>query len=236
MPPPAPIPIPRKAGISLTTVYLIRHAEAFGNRARVFQGHTDGDISENGVTQLEHLRARFTNVPYDAIYASPLRRAMRTAQAANGKNLPIHTLAALQEIHAGEWEGCPFADLPVKFPEAFDAWENRPACFASPGGETMREVYDRIWGAMTQIVRENPGRTALAVSHGCAIRNLLCRAHGWPLERLDDVPWCDNTAVALLRFDEAMGCEVVYENDASHLSQDISTLASQDWWRRKGRG
>ena len=31
-----------------TTLYLVRHCEAMGNIRRIFQGHTDEEISENG--------------------------------------------------------------------------------------------------------------------------------------------------------------------------------------------
>lgn len=74
----------------LTTIYLVRHCEAMGNINRIFQGHTDEEISDNGRLQLEKLAERFRDIHLDALYSSPLKRAYRTAEAVNRYHqLPI---------------------------------------------------------------------------------------------------------------------------------------------------
>ena len=56
----------------MTRIILIRHCEAEGNIKRVFQGHTDADISENGRKQLDLLRLRCRNMQIDAdVYKRP---------------------------------------------------------------------------------------------------------------------------------------------------------------------
>lgn len=218
----------------MTKILLVRHAEAFGNEQRVFQGHLNGDISENGRRQLERLAERFRDIPFDAIYSSPLQRAYKTAEAVNlYHQLPIATRDDLMEINAGHWEGHKFADLPTLFPEENRLWVENPGSFCVIGGESMRHVYDRMWRAVTEIVHDHPNETVSVVSHGCAIRNLLCRAKGLPLERLSEIDWCDNTAVSVIEFDEAMHSNVLVMNDASHLGEELSTLMKQDWWRKK---
>ncbi len=218
-----------------TTLILIRHCEAYGNWMRVFQGHTDAPVSEKGERQLEALRARFQSVPYDAIYSSPLRRAYQTAQAANTRDLPIQVEPGLIEINGGQWEGKKWIELPEQFPDSFADWSLHPSRFQAPGGESMRQVYDRVWEAANRIAAQNPGKRVICVSHGCAIRNLLCRALGKPLEELDTVDWCDNTAVSVLRFDgEKFAVEL--QNDNSHLTGALSTFAQQQWHRPENRG
>lgn len=220
----------------MTRIIVIRHCEAFGNHMRVFQGHTDADVSENGKKQLERLAERFRSIPYDAIYSSPLRRALATAQAANRYHeLPIQLCEGLVEINGGDWEGVKWADLPERFPAEYRDWAARPQVFEAPHGESMHAVYDRVWEAVTGIAREYEGKTVVCVSHGCAIRNLLCRAQGWPIDRLDEVAWCDNTAVSVLDFDAMLRPAVVLMNDASHLDETLSTLARQDWWRPENK-
>ena len=85
-------------------------------------------------------------------------------------------------------------------------------------------------------MRENPGRTVCAASHGCAIRNFLCRASGWPIERLNEMDWCDNTGLSIVDFDGDLRPHIVLMNDASHLTGDTSTFATQDWWKPENRG
>lgn len=46
----------------MTTIYLVRHCESMGNINRIFQGHTDEEISENGRMQLEKLAERFRDI------------------------------------------------------------------------------------------------------------------------------------------------------------------------------
>lgn len=216
----------------MTRILLVRHCEAFGNTQSVFQGHTDCEISGNGETQLELLGLRCRNMPIDAIYSSPLKRAYATACAINQyHNLPIQIEPRLIEINGGEWEGLPWGDLPRLYPDESEIWNKRPHEFAPKGGEPMREVYSRMWEGVVDIVRCNRDKTVCITSHGCAIRNFLCRAMGKPIEQLNDIGWSDNTAVSIIDFDDALNSNVVMMNDASHLTPETSVFTHQTWWR-----
>jgi Fructose-2,6-bisphosphatase len=218
----------------MTRILLVRHCEAQGNTDSVFQGHTDCEISGSGETQLELLALRCRNMPINAIYSSPLRRARLTAEAVNRyHHLEIRTDPRLIEINGGVWEGKPWCDLPALYPEQTEAWYKRPHEFAPENGESMREIYGRIWKGITDIVRENPDKTVCIASHGCAIRNFLCRAQGWPIERLNDVDWCDNTALSIIEFDGDLNSKVVLMNDASHLTPETSVFMHQTWWQKE---
>ena len=59
--------------MSATRFIVVRHCEAQGNIRRVFNGITDGDITENGARQLDLLAARMAEEHFDVIYSSPLR-------------------------------------------------------------------------------------------------------------------------------------------------------------------
>lgn len=216
----------------MTKLYLVRHAEAQGNMMRVFQGRIDADISENGSRQLERLKERFKNIYFDAVYSSPLTRAYKTAQAANfHQNLPITTLDGLVEIDGGRWEGEMWEQIPLLYPDENKAWVDEPWRFAPQGGETMRNVYNRIWNTVLGIIKCNPGRTVLVASHGCAIRNFICRAMGLPLEQLKEIEWFENTSISTVDFDDDLCAHVVKINDVSHLDNEIKTVANQSWWQ-----
>ncbi len=221
----------------MTRIILVRHCEAEGNHKRVFQGHTDSEVSENGRRQLALLSIRCRNMKMDAIYSSPLKRAYETAEAVNAyHHLPIQKDDGLIEINGGVWEGKLWEKLPDLYPEDAKAWNAHPWDFAPEGGEPMRHVYERIWKAITNIVQANPGKTVCIASHGCAIRNFLCRAMGKPIEELNDVDWCDNTAISIIDFDEALQPKIVLLNDSSHLTEETSTFAKQEWWKPEYRG
>lgn len=114
-------------------------------------------------------------------------------------------------------------------------WNDEPHAFAIEKGESMQQVFDRMRDAVLLLAARHPGKTVLLASHGCAIRNLLCWAHGWPIERLNDVNWGENTCVSVLEVGESGTPRLLLENDASHLPADCATLGKQDWWRPEYR-
>ncbi|MBE6828702.1 MAG: histidine phosphatase family protein [Ruminococcaceae bacterium] len=220
----------------MTRIILVRHCEALGNTRGVFQGSIDCDIAGSAEAQLDLLSIRCRNMPIDAIYSSPLQRAYKTAQAINRfHDLPIQVEPLLREISGGVLEGRLWEEMAERFPNELDTWLNRPWDFAPPEGEPMRQVYQRVWEGITGIVRKNQGKTVCAVSHGCAIRNILCNALHQPLEQINQVAGSANTAVSVIDFEDNLYSTVVSMNDASHLTPETSSTAKFVWWKQNGR-
>lgn len=199
-----------------------------GNVERVFQGNSDFDISPIGAKQLEKLKERFKNVYLDAVYSSPKIRAYKTAQSIVGdKNIEIIKDEGLRELSGGVIEGMKYTDIYAKWPEVEYAWTFAPQDFATEGGETMREVYERIWKTVMKIAKENVGKTVAISTHGAASRCLLCRIQKGTVEELINVSWTDNTSVTKIVFDDDFNCTVEYENDTSHLTPELLPKANK---------
>ena len=214
----------------MTKLILVRHCEAEGNTRGELQGRTDCDVSGSGETQLELVSLRLRNEPFAAIYSSPLRRAYKTAQAIDKyHHLPVRVDKRLSEMDFGSWEGRSWAEVEKEDPPMLKIWNESPGEFQAEGGESMRQVYDRMWAAGLDIVRANPGKTVCVVSHGCAIRNFLCRALGRPVSELNSVGRSDNTAVSVVEFDDALSPRVIIMNDDSHIPPELSV------YRRDGK-
>ncbi|MDO4607775.1 MAG: histidine phosphatase family protein [Clostridia bacterium] len=212
----------------MTYIYLVRHCEAMGNHKRLFQGSTDCDISEIGAIQLNYLKERFKSIQLDAIYSSPLIRAHKTAEAiADGKGLQIITRPNLRELHGGVVEGKPFSEALGRDPVLADAWNNHPQDFAPDGGEAMREAYLRIHDEITALVHQNRGKTIACATHGGVLRCLMCRVLYYDITRLKDVPWCENTAVTLLKVDDNDKISVEFFNDYSHVPPEYMPKRSR---------
>ena len=209
-------------------LYLIRHCQTGSNKQHLFQGRIDTDINEEGARQLDLLAERFRDIPLDAVYSSPLLRARRTAEAvARYRSLPVRQDPRLIEIDVGAWEGRSWDRLLLEDPERCRLWLEEPGLFQAEGGETMEAVYARMGEALLDIAAAHPGERVAVVSHGCAIRNALCFARGWPITRLNEVPWCDNTGVSTLEI-EGKRIRVIAENDRSHLPTPTSLTGG--WW------
>ena len=96
----------------MTTVYLVRHAEAEGNLYRRVHGWYNSLITDNGYRQIAALRGRFADIHIDAVYSSDLFRTMTTAKAVYlSHGLELHTDPGLREIGLGAWEDKPWGEL-----------------------------------------------------------------------------------------------------------------------------
>ena len=218
----------------VTTVYLIRHAEAMGNIGGFFQGHTDCEVSPKGKMQLELLSERFKDIKFDMIFSSPLKRTIETAEAVNlYHKLPINMEKGLIEINGGVFEGMDWGEIPLKYPEEYDSWQNHPEKFSVKDGDSMEDVYNRITLTVTRLAARNRFKTLALVSHGCAIKNFLCYANEIPLKDINSLEWSDNTAVTKIEFNENLKPTIIFQNDISHLSDDMQTLSKQTWWRNE---
>ncbi|MDR0987423.1 MAG: histidine phosphatase family protein [Ruminococcus sp.] len=205
----------------MVKLYIVRHCQATGNVLRQFQGRTDTDITDEGKAQLRLLTERFRDIPVDIICSSDLQRAMLTAAAINTHHRKgILPTSLLREIDAGEWEGKDIRTFPDIYPNESELWENAPDRFIAPGGEAMTEVYGRAEAVLRQIVSICEGKTAVIVSHGCTIRNIVCHIKYGDIKRLRDVDWSKNTGVTYAEFDGSW--KLIFENDLSHLPEDKS--------------
>lgn len=213
----------------MTKVYLIRHAEAEGNLYRRIQGWYDGLITENGQRQIQALQERFRNISIDAVYSSDLFRTMTTAGAVyKPKNLPLFTDVALREVHMGWWEDRPWAEIRRTDQEEFRQFRAASPDWKVSGGESFDEVRQRVGRELQKLALRHDGQTIAVFSHGTAIRNALTWLEGKPVEACLDRPHGDNTAVSLLEF-HGEAAQIIFENDNSHLTEEISTLHRQRW-------
>ena len=215
----------------MTTVYLVRHAEAEGNLYRRAQGHFNGEVTPMGEKQIEALTERFRDIPLDAVYSSDLTRAHETALGvAAPTGLPVTTMRELREINLGIWENKPFGELEADEAEAMYNFTRDPAKWSVEGGESFPALTERITSALLELAKCHDGGTIAVVSHGMAIRSLLCHALGLPGSDHHTVRHGDNTNVSLLHI-EGNDISVEYFNDNSHLPEEISTFARQLWWK-----
>lgn len=218
----------------MTTLYLIRHAEAEGNVYRRCHGQYDSLLTHRAPAQLQCLAERFADVPLAAIYASDLYRARHTAKAiADRKGMRVKIRPILREISMGDWEDKAWAVLPRTDPVHYADWQFHPGNCVVPGGESVIAAGERVFAGLKDLAAQHDGEAIAVVSHGSAIRGCLCIALGLSAEEIGEIGWGDNTCVAKLEF-SGDGCKAVYWNDASHLSEELSTFASIGWTNSKG--
>jgi len=199
-------------------ILLARHGETPWNAEGRYQGQEDIPLSEVGERQAGLLGARLAEVRIDRAVASPLSRADRTARLALGEARAsmLTNDAGLAEIAHGTWEGLLASEIRARDPERLAAWRDAPDTVLMPGGESLRQVYDRAWPAFARAVDGlGPDDTALVVAHDAVNRVILCRILGIPFSRL----WSFRQAPTTLNLLEGVDVDhldVVRLNDCAH--------------------
>jgi broad specificity phosphatase PhoE len=172
-----------------TIIYLVRHGETEWNAEGRCQGRADTDFTALGREQLRTLASELASVAFDAAYTSPLRRAIRTADAIlDGRGLRARRVDELAELSYGSLQGTRFAE----WPEALHAsWRSNPWSVTFPEGESLAMVRERAVPAFDKIVRAHPGETVLVSSHGHVNRLILAAREGrrrtdfWGIEQVN---------------------------------------------------
>jgi broad specificity phosphatase PhoE len=212
-----------------TTIYLIRHAEAYGNKHRVFHGISDSSLTENGMEQVKRAAKALMQYEIDTVYSSDLKRAyMTAAYYADMAGLIVKIDKGLREIDGGEWEDLPWSVLPKRFPNEYYTWENEPHLHKMPKGESMYDLKIRMTSILMKIVSQNPGSRIAVFTHGTAIRVLLAEISGIGFLNLKEIDWHENTAITKIIFDKERFV-IEFEGDHSHLDLSQTTILNQGW-------
>ena len=149
-------------------ILLARHGETKENRERRFQGQKDVPLSGHGREQARALAEQAAEEPLAALYTSPLVRAHDTARAiAESTGLAARLEPALAEYDLGAWEGKSYRELHATH-RLWDEMRRDPD-FAPHGGESRRQVTERVTQALRRIEAEHRGERVIVVAHGGAL-------------------------------------------------------------------
>lgn len=174
----------------MTKVYLVRHGQTEWNKKLTFRGRIDIPLNEDGHREAEAIGDALKDKGIEAIYTSPLRRSIETAQpTAKIFHLDIVPVEGLIDISYGDWEGLTFHEVKEKYRDLYGQWEKRPDLVRFPNGESLDEVRERSFSSFRDIVKENPGQSILVIPHRVINKVLLCailglsNSHFWEIKQ-----------------------------------------------------
>lgn len=223
-------------------LYIIRHGQTFGNLGQSVENLSyldkhDVMLTPKGKRQAQLLGERFRNYPFDAIFASGLRRAMHTAtfvaenQPENGAhNIILHPLLSENGGKEEDYSGLTFAKAKEMFPritlaEGFS--ENDRMISFTSGWDDYRQL-DRAQKVIEHIrSRYNNGAKVAVVAHAAFNTFLFHASLGLDPTKLIFDPHFLNTGVTKIVFFKKgtgrydMDVQLVYQNDLSHLYSDF---------------
>jgi probable phosphoglycerate mutase len=167
------------------TIYLLRHGavDSPGNGKR-YIGCQDVVLSDLGYQQAHAWADRFSDTALETIYCSTLIRCLETARIIGQRNcLTPQALQELRELSLGAWEGRRIDTIKTSYPLAYQQRGDQISDYRPPGGESFRDLQQRVWPTFETVARRLQGRTLL-VTHAGVIRVLLCHLLEIPLKNL----------------------------------------------------
>jgi broad specificity phosphatase PhoE len=200
-------------------LFLVRHGETEYNRRGLALGRDDVPLNERGVWQARRTGEALADEPLTAVYSSPLKRALATAeQVAAPHGLEVRVEERLIEMEIGEAEGLTFAEVRERHPGLLEAWTGPDGpSQPMPGGERLLDVDERAWGAVADLAAAHAGDTLALVAHNFVILCILTRALGLPLAEFRQLRHSVG-AIAELEF-RPESIAAVRLNDMSHLQE-----------------
>lgn len=209
----------------MTKLILVRHGESEANRHNIFAGQIDPDLQQRGVEQAR-LTAKYIEKNYnvDKIYSSDLKRAYKTAEClAEVLGLEIIPKKELREINGGAWEGMVFDKIPESYPEEFRVWIEDIGSARCYGGESIKELSERIMSELTKIAEENDEKTIAIATHATPIRVAMSLIKTKGLKAMQNIPWVSNASVTVFEYDNGEWT-IKAESVDEHLSELRTSL------------
>ena len=202
--------------------FLVRHGETDWNVEGRAQGQMHVPLNDKGLAQAEAIAARLRPMRFTAAYASDLRRVTQTAEAImRGRDLPLATLPALRERSFGEWESLTFTEMEARYPERYAALFAGDDTSAPPGGESERQLYERVAVGVDRLREQHGGDDGnlLVVAHGGSLCAAIVRLLGLPSASMERFSF-GNCGLSIVTVYEGGFATLGLLNDTSHLGSE----------------
>ena len=174
-------------GAAPRRVVVLRHGETDHNAARIWQGHLDTALSEQGQRQADAVGPALAALSPTAIVSSDLTRARLTAESVGRAcGIPVVLDARFREIDVGAWQGMSASDVADRWPEVQAALARGEDLRRGDSGETLAEVAERVGAALAEhLAALGPGECLVVSTHGASGRT----AAAWLLGLEHDLAW-----------------------------------------------
>lgn len=201
-------------------ITFIRHAESAANRVGIWNGRSDGPLSEEGHSQLKALGQRLGNSRFDVVVSSPLERARRTAASFSDD---VVLDPEFVEIDLGRWDGWTTEEVQSQDGAALRVAVTERTSPMGATGETLNEAGERVINAVDKLVASLPDESSAAVvTHGGLLQTVLHQYLPGGTNRAHS--FVDNTAVTTIRFFDDHSRLATF-NDTGHLGPRSSQVA-----------
>ncbi len=201
--------------MAVKRVIFIRPGETDWNRDLRYQGWVAIPLNAYGQRQAQRLANYIRNIGVSALYTSDLKRASETA-ALLAEKLGSEPIAdkRLRERDIGKWQGLTQKEMQSWYPTEYAQFTSDPDGYRVPGGESRKDVRERILEAFNEFLAGDKGETIAILSHSTAINALL--AEIVPEVKFGSVD-VSNTSVTTIKRRDDNTWQLVTADDITHL-------------------
>lgn len=205
-------------------LYFLRHAETIFSQTGGYCGELDVELTPNGIEMAKALATAYQDLPWSAIYVSPMQRTIATAKPlCDAIGMEMQLRDGLKEIRYGAWEGKSAEEVRQQFGEDYVQWLTEPAWNPPTGGETAVQIASRASLVVTEIQQNYSSGNVLVVSHKATIRIILCSLLGIDIGRYRDRIDMPAASISVVKFD-VHGPLLQCLGDRSHLPDELRRL------------
>lgn len=204
----------------MTDLFITRHGETIWNTEKRFQGFNDSPLTENGIMKAKNLNKIIKKYEIDVIVCSPLKRAHDTALYAKGNlNIPVTIMEEFKELNLGEWEGKTLDYLSKHDGENLKKYWNTPFEYESRGGESFKDLIERVNLGLIKVIEEFEGKKILIVTHGMTLMAILHILLKRDLNEIINEPVRAQTGITHIQV-EVLKNKLILDNDTSHFQEE----------------
>jgi probable phosphoglycerate mutase len=168
-------------------IYFLRHGETTASQTGGYCGTLDPDLTPEGYQMAEDFGAAYKSLTWEAVFCSPLRRSVATAEPlCEAAGMQIQLKDGLREIAYGQWEGKTPAAVNREFHDTYVRWLADPGWNAPTGGERGIDIARRSSLVIEEIEQRYKAGNVLVVSHKATIRIMICSLIGIDVGRFRD--------------------------------------------------
>ncbi len=206
-------------------IYFLRHGQTACSRENLFCGSgLDPELTPDGQEMARAFAETYRTASWSAIYASPLRRAISTAQPlADALGLKPELRDDLKEIGYGKWEGQTVEEVDRDYHDDYLRWQADPAWDAPTNGETAVAIARRGLKVVEEVRARFDSGNVLLVSHKATIRVMLCALLGIDVGRFRYRLSCPVGSVSIIEFGQ-QGPLLRTLADRAHLNERLRAL------------
>jgi broad specificity phosphatase PhoE len=206
------------------SLYLLRHGETVYSRSGGFCGDIDPELTSEGTQMAQAFADTYRNVPWTAIYTSPMKRTIATVQPlCEAVGIQPQIRDGLKEIRYGQWESQTPEFVKQHYSQDYERWLTEPAWNAPTGGECGFQVASRSSVVISELVEKYSSGAVLLVSHKATIRVILCTLLGIDLGQYRNRVSILAASVSVVKFGQR-GPLLEVLGDRHHLPENLRNL------------